>query len=191
MKRATHRLSEEAPAAQTLAELCAGFMEPDAIDGAWEAVKPEAMPDSFRRLLVHRDHMTTKLRAFHGAEVELRVLAERLDGDVYRRKIVLTLSGTARVVEFGVVRIDLRFVPGVVRNSILNGRRPLGEVLIDNAVMRRIEPRWYLRFPASCAMLAEAGLAPSGDVFGRIGTIFCNGEPAIELLEVITDGTDE
>lgn len=190
MKRETPRLSEDAPAAHTLADLCAGFIAPEVVEGAWESVEPDAMPDSFRRLLVHRNHMTTTLRAFHGAPVELRVLSERLDGDVYRRKIVLTLSGTQHVVEFGIVRIELRFAPSVVRDSILEGRRPLGEVLIDNAVLRRIEPRSYLRLSASCAMLADARFSATGDVFGRIGTIFCNGERAIELLEVVTDATD-
>jgi len=160
------------------------------IEGAWEPVEVEAMPDSFRRLLVHRAHMTTTLRAYHGAAVELGVLADRLDGDVYRRKIVLTLSSTQRVVEFGIVRIDLRFAPSAVRDSILEGRRPLGEVLIENAVMRSIEPRSYLRFPTPCAMLADAGFPPADAFFGRIGTISCNGERAIELLEVVADATD-
>lgn len=185
MSPVRQRLTDHPTAAQAISDLCAGLVDLDVVHANWQAVEPEAMPQPFRRLLVHRDHMTTTLRSHHGQPVELRVLADRLDGDVYRRKIVLTLAGTQRIVEFGIVRIDLTFAPPAVREGILERRTPLGDVLIGNGVMRRIVPHWYLRFPSPCALLEEAGISADADSFGRVGTIYCNHEPAIELLEIV------
>ena len=67
----------------------------------------------------------------------------------------------------------------------LAGEIPLGAILITNEVMRRIEPKWYFRFTADAPMAAH--FAGGGAAYGRVGIIHCDGAPAIELLEVVTD----
>lgn len=107
-------------------------------------------------------------------------------GDLYCRRIVLTLSGADRVVEFGVVRIDLAFTSPAVRERIIERKTPLGDILIGHEVLRRIEPRWYLKVEGSCPLLTGANTLGDGAAFGRVGTIYCHGAPAIELLEIVT-----
>ncbi len=183
----TVRLTKLDSAEEAVSVLCAGLASRNCATVPCESVAPETLPERFHHLLVHRDHMTIRLSTYYGRSVALRVLDERTDGTVYRRRIVLVLEGSEEVVEFGVVRIDLRFVPEAARREILEQGKPLGDILIRHDVLRRIEPRWYLRLPLACPHLACFGPNRSGEAYGRVGTIYCNGEPAIELLEVVAD----
>ena len=169
-----------------LADLCSGLCPSDAVCHSCEPVSASEMPAPFSELLVHNDHMTARLRAYHGRPVELRVLDEVHEDPLYRRTIVLTLNGTDRVVEFAVVRIDFRFTPPDARDEILNHRMPLGDVLTRSNALRRIDPRWYVKLSARCPIFADFCDATLEQVYGRIGTIYCDGNPAVELLEVVT-----
>ena len=171
---------------EALADLCNGLYEPPGAGAHWQAVDRGDVPAPFDELLVHTDHMTTRLAAYHGGPVTLRVLDERREGDLYRRKIVLTPEGSESVIEFGIVRIDLSFVPDAVRSAIVGQSAPLGDILIRHSVLRRIDPRWFVKFTVGSPLVATCGWNDEGDVYGRVGTIYCNDQPAIELLEVVT-----
>ncbi len=209
--RVRQRLTDYHNVDEALADLCGDFLPSCGPVSRCVAVEPADLPTPVAELLVHHDHMTTRLEEHHGQRVELRVLREQREGDLYRRTIVLCGTESGEVVEFGVVRIDLAFTPPNVRREILDGRAPLGDILIRHDVLRRIEPRWFLRFPADCSLIstatllrtakfseraAEVGSPPQDSrppqdnrppqEFGRVGTIYCNEQPAIELLEVVT-----
>lgn len=179
----TTKLSDYACVEDAVADLFAPF-----INGApaprCVPTRPEAMPTVFRELLVHHEHMTAMLRAHFGAPVELDVLNYEQEGHAYRRRILLHVAGGGQPVEFGIVRIDLRHLPDEASREIVDRDRPLGEILIRHDVLRRIEPRWFLHFPDGVCEPRVPVI--DGGFFGRVGTIYCDGEPAIELLEVVT-----
>ncbi len=182
------KLSDFAGAEATLGELCRHFA-PAGFDPHCTVVQPDEIPHPQDQLLVHHGHMTELLQKHHGRPVEVHVQDWRLDGDLYTRKIALTPAGTDKVVEWGIVRLDFRYMSDAVREEILARRKPLGAILIAHKVLRRIKPRWFLRFPVSGPVLRlfepPAASEPDGFAYGRIGTIYCNEEPAIELLEVV------
>lgn len=186
MSPVRQKLTDFGDVDEALADLCAGAVAASRPVSRCVAVEPDDLPAPFRELLVHHDHMTTRLERFHGEPVRLHVLREHLDAELYRRTIVLTSAGTGEVVEFGVVRIDLGFTPPAVREEVLAQQTPLGEILIRHDVLRRIEPRWFLRFAMDCPLIGGFGYPVTGDIYGRVGTIYCDEEPAIELLEVVT-----
>ena len=164
------------------------------LKGEWhgnlaQQINPSALPARYRDLLVHNNHMTSALTAHYGRRVSLRVLEEMQDGDVYSREILLTLDDSDAVVEYGVMRLDLSLVTESVRSQILARTAPLGDVLIRHRVLRRIEPKWFVRFGAGSPLLAHFG-TDVNEAFGRIGIIHCNQKPAIELLEVVVDGRE-
>ena len=150
-------------------------------------VAPAEIPAPYRELLVHHDHMTTKLEAYYGEAVELRVLQEHWQEEIYRRKILLTLKGSGRVVEFGIVRMNLALVSPPVRIQIKQRETPLGEILIQQDVLRRIDPQWYFHFGADSPLATRFDTGHAAPVFGRVGTIYCNDQPAFQLLEVVND----
>jgi hypothetical protein len=129
--------------------------------------------------------MTATLQAFHGAELKLNVLQFVHRSDDYRRMIVLTHERTGRVVEFGIVRIHLHLIPEVPRKEILGRAVPLGDILVRHNVLRSIDPLWFLRFHDGSPVLSFFGSDVVTEAYGRIGVIHCNGEPAVELLEVV------
>jgi chorismate-pyruvate lyase len=106
-------------------------------------------------------------------------------GEHYSRKILLRRATDNAVVQYGIVRLDLRFLPPEVVDEIRSEETPLGRVLIKHDVMREVQ----------LTELWECQVGPElkrylGDecptVYGRTALIYCNGEPVIELLEIVT-----
>lgn len=173
-------------AESALDSLCQWFFEDRLSAEGCEPVLAANLPAAFRDLLVHNEHMTRKLEAYHQSPMNLRVLHERTVGDIYSRNIELVTDGD-HVVEFGIVRINLEFTPKPVRSQILDKQDPLGDILISNDVLRRIEPRWYMKFSTDSPLADHFEHSGSDILAGRVGIIYCDNEPAIELLEVVTD----
>lgn len=175
------------PAYATVAELLAAAGEPVGyapLDA--RLIEASALPAPFSRLLVHTQHMTEVLREFHAVALRLDVRRERRDGNVYAREILLRRSDDGRGVEYGAVRIALELLAPGVAAAILARARPLGDVLIEHNLLRRVEPLWYFAFGAASRAVRELdGQQPA---FGRVGRIHCDGRPAIEVLEVVTQG---
>jgi len=182
------RLSEHTGALDALAALL-GAVAPgdDVLSQRVEPVEADELPAPYGHLLRHRGHMTTRLERYYGAAVRLHVLASRARGDSYARHITLTVGDDEAVVEVGLVRINLAVAAPQVRAEIEAAAAPLGEILIRHDVLRTIEPHWYLRFAPGAPLAAPFGAAATSPTFGRLGTIYCDDAPAIELLEIVAD----
>ena len=149
-------------------------------------VSAEDVPEPYQKLLVHTHHMTVTVEQYYGSPVGVRVLSRRREGDEYARKILLSLKDDpANVVQFGLVRIDLGVCPEAVRTAILEGKTPLGRVLIQNDMLRRIEPVAFLRVSLGRTMAEWFRAAPGTETFGRIGVIYTGDRPAVEVLEIL------
>lgn len=151
-----------------------------------EVVRAADVPEAYRALLDHTHHMTVTVEAFYGGPVDVRVLACRREGDEYARKILLALrSDPNRVVQFGLVRIDLGACPVPVRTAIVEGKTPLGRVLIENDMLRHIKLVSLLRVRLSDEMAHWFGARPGAETYGRVGVIFTGERPAVEVLEIL------
>ena len=172
---------------EALSHLASGFFGTD-LAATSVCVEPDQVPEPFCGLLVHHEHMTIVLEQYYGAAVVLDVLEDRLVGDVYDRKILLRTSGMGQAIEVGVARIHFRYTSDAVRDEILQRKAPLGDILIRHNVLRRIESKWFFRCEPEGPLAGAFGRPLSRPVFGRMGVIYCDEAPAIELLEVVTDG---
>lgn len=169
-----------------LQELCDLFPEPPdrPLFLTADHVAREATPEPYHHMLVHEHHMTISMEAYHNCTVDVDVLASRFEGHLYLRKIALRKAGTDVVVQFGLVRFNLDVVTQRVRDEIVAEKTPLGRVLIQHNVLRHVDLGAILRFTAGPG-LASLFRMRQGDVtYGRLATIFCNGSPAIDLLEI-------
>jgi chorismate-pyruvate lyase len=129
--------------------------------------------------------MTVTVEQFYRSPVDVRVLACRRSGNEYSRKILLTTRTAGKVVQFGLVRINLGVCPEVVRNEIVEGNTPLGRVLIRHDMLRRIEPVAFLRVPLASAM-ADWFAVDAGTIsYGRLGVIYTGDRPVVEVLEIL------
>jgi len=155
----------------------------------FQIVPAERLPTPYHALLVHEHHMTVTVEKYHGDLVNVCILDRRRDGDTYARKILLTLQKTGQVVQYGVMRIHLRYCSDEVKQQILAGQTPLGRILIEHNVLRRIEPTAFLRVVPGPAMRQWFGLPKTEPTFGRLAIIHCDDRPAVELLEIVAPVT--
>jgi hypothetical protein len=160
---------------------------PDGLDQPECLVIPaRSVPPPYDRLLVHYHHMTVTNEDYHRDRVNVRILNLCLTESFYARKILLTKRSDDQVVQFGVARIWLRFCTEPVRQAILAGQTPLGHILIEHNVLRRIAPIAFLRVKAGPG--PETWFGPERgrrDTFGRLGVIYFDEQPAIEVLEIV------
>lgn len=169
-----------------LEELVSFFPEPEGhqLYLSAEHVAKEATPEPYHRMLVHEHHMTISMESFHDCTVDVEVMASRFENGLYLRKIRLHRSGTKEAIQFGYVRFNLDFVTEKVRAEILEERVPLGRILIQHNVFRHVDLGAILRFTAGPGLAEYLNVNVGQVTFGRLATIFCNGSPAIDLLEV-------
>lgn len=153
--------------------------------GAFEEVLVEAVPEPYRRLLAHHEHMTVAVEAHIGDKVDVEVLAAKRNGDYYSRKIVLHRQADQRPVLFGIPRLNLRLVDDDVRREILSENKPLGRVLIDHNVLREVQLASLYRVAPGPDLCQLFQLPEPRPTYGRTAFIYCDGYPAVELLEIV------
>lgn len=152
----------------------------------FEPTDAASMPPPYRQLLDHDEHMTITVEAFHHSPVDVRVHRTLLGSGKYSREIVLVARESGKVVQYGIVRLRTGALQPEVWQEIQAGQTPLGRVLIQHNVFRQVElvALWKVTAGAGLARLLE--IAPGTVTYGRTARIFCDGEPAIELLEIVT-----
>ena len=164
--------------------LTALFPEPEPLIACAEHVPAPALPRVYREMLAHEYHMTVTMEDYYKCPVDVKILKRRLEGDIYSREILLLKHGTDQVVQFGIVRLDLRYVTQQVRDEILSGDTPLGRVLINHDVLRHIHLGALLRITVGKPLARYLGIETGDVTYGRLATIFCNQLPAVDLLEI-------
>jgi len=172
-----------APDLETLLSL---FYQDIAQFGTIAATPADDMPAVARKLLDHEHHMTVTVEDYHNCEVDVQVLETLFDGQAYSRKILLTKQTDSTVVQFGIVRLHFEFLATHIQQEIMAEETPLGRILINHNVLRRVElsQLWKIQVGQDLAELFR--ITPNTIVYGRTAWIYCNGEPAIELLEIVT-----
>lgn len=172
--------------ADALSELLALFYPQTAPLGAFEFCTSEQCPAEYRAMLDHENHMTVTVEQRHADSVDVQVLACQQNDSHYMRKILLHRQHDRRVVLFGIVRMALAALQPQVRDKILAQGTPLGRVLINHDVLRQVQLNALWR--VSCGPdLAQWFACPVGSItYGRTALIYCDGMPAIELLEIVS-----
>jgi len=152
--------------------------------GEFEPVAAESMPREYRDLLDHTRHMTVAMEAFHCGTVDVQVLEVKSRGNQYARQILLSRRLDGHIVQFGIVRLDFAFLGDDVRREIESQSAPLGRILIRHNVLRVIELLGLWRVIPGPQLCRLFGVEPGKSTYGRTAIIHCNGDPAVELLEI-------
>jgi chorismate-pyruvate lyase len=171
----------EQPKLETLIALF--FAAPEPL-GRFRDVAPDDLPRPYARLLAHEHHMTVTVEAFHHDVVDVRVLQRTRTPSHYAREILLTRRGDGRVVQYGIMRVRLDCLGPEVRAQIEAEDTPLGHVLIRHGVLREVHLRrlWEVQ-PGP--RLRELFAGDERTTYGRTAMIDLDGEPAVELLEIV------
>lgn len=153
----------------------------------FQAVSNSVLPPTYATLLAHEGHMTVTLEAFHESLVDVHTVAEEKSPEFYARQSLLTRQSDGAVVQCGIMKIALSGLPQNVRDSIENHSAPLGRILIRNNLLREVQliALWKMTIGEALAKVFDR---PVGDtVYGRSACIHLDGQPAVDLLEIVTD----
>lgn len=178
-------LPKVVPDHQILARL---FYENEEELGDFFEATADHLPAPFRQLLAHDEHMTVANEQFHGGPVSLEALREKVTATHYARTSLLRRPGDGRAIQFGVVRLNFAYLDDPVRRDIEARRIPLGRVLMQHNVLRHVELIALWRIRPEPELLRYLLPHEDGCVYGRTALIYCNGEPALELLEIVSTG---
>ena len=173
------------PKCVTAAELIGIYYHPARELGTFTKCSVGEVPEPYRGLLAHTNHMTVTVESYYQDSVDVEVLRSSIDQEQYCREILLKTHSGGTVVQYGIVRLGMRFLPELPRAEILQQKKPLGRVLIEHDVLRKIELFELLKIECGSA-LAKFFSVPVGAIaYGRTAILHCNNEPAIELLEIV------
>ncbi len=143
------------------------------------------MPEAYRTLLCHHGHMTVTLEAWHESLVNVSVLDEVSSDLRYSRHSLLSRQTDNRIVQSGIMSIDLTQLPEAVKESIRQGSEPLGRLLIRSNLLREVELLALWRIQSASMLTEELKLSAGEEVFGRSARILVDSKPAVELLEIV------
>ena len=155
--------------------------------GEFHEVSASQMPAVFRSLLAHEHHMTVTVEAHHGSPVDVQVLNRMVDDEHYAREILLTRQNDGRVVQYGIMRIRLDLLPSQARKEVVLEGTPLGRVLIKHNILRSVHLFSLYKIVAGHVLRQHLTDGQPGHVYGRTALINCNGEPAVELIEIVCE----
>lgn len=173
-----------------LAELLDSFYDaPDRV-GRFVEVPAAALPQPQRSLLDHNHHMTVAIEKFHQSPVDVAILQATTRGLWYAREIVLIRQSDRKVVQYGIVRMNLEWVSAAVRSEILAGEKPLGRILIEHNVLRAVKLQQLFSIVPGEVLQKVFGLSQVPDpCYGRTAVIYCDQAAAIQLLEILPPKT--
>jgi chorismate-pyruvate lyase len=152
--------------------------------GRFEPVLVDRLPDDYRALLAHHDHMTVAMEAFHNSLVNVRALSEWRDDTSYARCSLLSRQSDGAVVQFGIMRIWLADLPPAAQEEIASKRAPLGRVLIRHNVLREVELVTLWRIEPAAELSRQLELPDCQPIYGRTAQILVEERPTVQLLEI-------
>jgi chorismate-pyruvate lyase len=151
-----------------------------------QAVAADAVPEPYRRLLVHANDMTPTLEAFHQSRIHLDIISRDRRGGFYFREVVLRLDHDEKPVEFGANKIFLGMFPEEAQELILLEQLPLGTILRDCGVRHRTEAKAFLRVEPDDLMVRSLELEKPVPLYGRKAVISdLQGKPLSEIVEIL------
>lgn len=151
--------------------------------GEFESV--ESVPSPSDCLLDHHEHMTVTVESHFGQKVNVDVHRCNREGDWYSREITLITQQSERTVQYGIVRLDTKTLAADVWHKIESQNVPLGRVLIEHNVLREVQMCELWKVTAGPRLAEMMHMQLNDELYGRTALIYCDGVPAIELLEIV------
>jgi hypothetical protein len=152
----------------------------------YQVIDGAAMPEPYRKLLVHHGDMTSRLEAFWGGQIVLEVLHREHTPEVYRREVVLHIEATDLPVEYGAIEIDLGAFDGELRRLILEHHLPLGGLLNRFGVRYRSEPKGFIKLGADAVMQRVFRLPLAKEFYGRCNVLLGENDRVLaRIVEVL------
>ena len=162
------------------------YADPPGYSQLGEFCSVRDVPPPYDTLLDHHAHMTVTVESHYGEPLDVTVHRTKRDGSWYSREITLQTQQTKKIVQYGIVLLNVDCLEPTVWQRIASQHVPLGRVLVEHNVLREVQlcELWRVQAGPNLASLLEISIGET--LFGRTALIYCDGEPAIELLEIVS-----
>jgi len=151
-----------------------------------EEIEASQLPEPYKSLLAHANDMTPTLERLYHQSIRLQILKHHHRGDVFSRQVLLLLNGSQKVVEFGAIRIYLRHFSPQAQRLIVEGQRPLGNILASEQIAHTSHPRAYVRVTADETIGQALQAEKSQLLYGRRNVLLnSERETLAEILEIL------
>jgi chorismate-pyruvate lyase len=87
---------------------------------------------------------------------------------------------------FGIMQVDLRGLPEIVRLEIESQALPLGRIMIRHHLLREVEACQIWRVEPGKELQQHLRCGEDTELFGRSARILVAGKPAVQLLEIVS-----
>jgi chorismate-pyruvate lyase len=154
----------------------------------FDELQETELPEYAKKLLAHDQHMTVTVEEYHHSPVFVEVIEIHTTPTHYSRKILLRRQSDRSPVLFGLVRLSLVALDPQVRSEIESQQTPLGHILIKHNVLRTVRLLSLWQVTPATELCQHLSLPLSQVCYGRTALIYCDGVPAVELLEIVTPG---
>lgn len=153
---------------------------------SFELVEGDAIPEPYRKLLVHNGDMTSRLEKFHEGNIVLEVLHREHTETAYRREVVLHVEKNGLPVEYGAIEIQLDAFDPQLREKIVEGRLPLGGLLNRYDINYRSRPKAFFRLGSDAEMNTLFNTTGAHVFYGRSNELLGEGDRLLaRIVEVL------
>ncbi len=142
------------------------------------------LPPAMHSLLVHDQSITARLEAVWAEPAALRVLSLQHEGDTYCRTILLLGKFTGQVMEWATISLDLRALPGGIREGVLEGKTSFGTLMHRARIPFHNRPEQFLRLTAPALLAQDMDIAEGQVLYGRRTRLWDSQE---KLLGTVTE----
>jgi hypothetical protein len=185
VNRTSHHATDAELYTGSVQRLASLFYDELAELGEFDPVSADDLPEPFRSLLAHNEHMTVTLESANASPVTVRVVAEVREETSYARNSLLARQRDGVVLQFGIMRIWLGDLPASACDEITVDKLPLGRVLIDHHMLREVELISLWRIVPGPALRKHLNLAVGEVIFGRSAQILVDERPTVQMLEIV------
>ncbi len=146
-------------------------------------IHSDDIPVTQRDLLDHQGHMTLLQQSRHdGIELDVLNISE-CDGE-YLREILFRRRPDLHPVQYAILQAHTALLPEAVRLRLVDAKEPLGRILVEAGVSRRIEVTCLLSIETT-ATFRERTDTTAERLYGRQIVIHCDDKPAVEAAEFL------
>lgn len=153
---------------------------------SFQWIEGAEIPPPYRDLLVHKRDMTSTLAEFHKTEIDLDVLNVSNQRGGYAREVVLIATSSGKPVEYGAIVIQLDHFSNSVREAIVLGKEPLGNILSRMGCAYQSRPRGFFSIHAPKVCQERFGCSEKTVLYGRCNQLVSTDEKELaSIIEIL------
>ena len=152
----------------------------------FQPIGVEKLPEPQKHLLVHDRDMTTRLECHYNSQIDLKALYISHEPTSYFREVLLIAEDSGKPVEYGAIEINLEVFTDKLGTEILEGKKPLGGLLVKNDFEFISSPQTYFEVSSDQHIQDLLELDETVKLYGRSNILSTpDGQPIANIVAIL------